>query len=622
MNRAVLSRNKPALAVLIGMTLYAALLCWASYTKYTAYQYGDFDLAIDAQSMWSLLHGTTNSSIHGISFLGNHMRLILIPLAPLYAIWPSPQLLLIFQSLALAAGAWLVYLIARHELENEWAATLALIYLVYPPLILMNLYEFHPITFSIPLLLGSLLAYQRQRIIAFAVCLGLAMACQENVSLIGIGLAVYAFLDKRRGKWIFLPLAAGLLYLIVVVGIIMPKLNQGTIQFERLYAHFGPTLGRAFTTMISHPLRTVAYMFQPHKIAFLLALLTPLACLSLLSPLSLLPIVLVLAQRLLSARGAEASIMYHYQAEFIPFIFLGAIYGIRRALSLKHRIARPLVASLLVTMPIIAALTSNVGPTLKAALIPSSTAQEKTTTRNEIVARTSPDAAVAATFDFQPRLSYREHLYSLHHIYTGRYTLSDVPYPTPEIDTVIIHTFDPLTFSPAGFYGLRSHEHLQRLLKDPAWRIDFQRDHFIVLTKSTNGRKVDLLRQEPPPQHASRALLQFGEGNTRLLAFTLNSTGATTATLTLYWKRLTVAEMDRDVEIEISDGSRVVYAGRVAPGHRIWPSQSWPLNTPVADTHIVTLLRTTTAPSQRLRLTARLVPVGAPYPGDALIRLH
>src|SRR5207253_281314 len=84
---------------------------------------------------------------HGMNWLGDHSSLILIPLAPLYALLRDARMLLILQSCALAAGAWPVYRLARRELAREWAAACcAALYLLFPALQYSNLFEFHPET--------------------------------------------------------------------------------------------------------------------------------------------------------------------------------------------------------------------------------------------------------------------------------------------------------------------------------------------------------------------------------------------------------------------------------------------------------------------------------------------
>jgi uncharacterized membrane protein len=113
------------------------------------------------QVVWNTAHGhwfetslgrATNVELIG-SYLGNHVRPILLLLAPFYRLWPDPRLLLILQSIALGLAAVPLYWIARRQAGDSTATLIvACCYLAYPALGFLNLCDFHPIAFSIPCL--------------------------------------------------------------------------------------------------------------------------------------------------------------------------------------------------------------------------------------------------------------------------------------------------------------------------------------------------------------------------------------------------------------------------------------------------------------------------------------
>ena len=191
MNRSTISKTFITGAIIIYMLLFGLI----SYCNYAYYGFSDFDLAIHAQSVWNILHGSIDSSILGIPFLGNHMALILFLIAPFYAISPSPLLLLFIQTTVLALGALGIYLLAKKELSEKWAVALAASYLVYPPLIYMNLYEFHPVALASSFLIFLMYFYKTENFKAFLTFLALTLLCQENLSLVIMAFAAYAFID-------------------------------------------------------------------------------------------------------------------------------------------------------------------------------------------------------------------------------------------------------------------------------------------------------------------------------------------------------------------------------------------------------------------------------------------
>ena len=128
--------------------VYAVVMAAACHIKAATFGYGDFDLAVHTQTLKSILHGTLDSPILGVPFLGNHLVWILYPLAPLYACWPSPLLLLYVQAAVVATGGIALYRLASMHLPRPWPIWLAALYYVYPPLLHMTLYEFHPIALA------------------------------------------------------------------------------------------------------------------------------------------------------------------------------------------------------------------------------------------------------------------------------------------------------------------------------------------------------------------------------------------------------------------------------------------------------------------------------------------
>ena len=94
--------------------LFAAVFSILSFLKYRGFEYNALDLAIFHQTLWSLAHhhGWT-LTIHPPSYLGDHVGLFLILLAPLYRLFSSPATPLIAQSAAIALAAWPLYGIAR-----------------------------------------------------------------------------------------------------------------------------------------------------------------------------------------------------------------------------------------------------------------------------------------------------------------------------------------------------------------------------------------------------------------------------------------------------------------------------------------------------------------------------
>ncbi|MBT3191013.1 MAG: DUF2079 domain-containing protein, partial [Verrucomicrobia bacterium] len=441
-----------ASAVMLLMLLYTLLLGATCQLKYAHLAYDDFDLAIHTQSLSAILRGSADSSILGIPFLGNHMVLILYLIAPVYKLFSSPLLLLHIQTVALAAGAWAIFRIARRELSPAWGLGLAAAYLVYPPLIYLNLYEFHPIALATTFVLYAMLYWKQEAFRSFLCMLLLAMSCQENVSLLAIGFGVFALFERKRWWWAATSLTLGMTYFAIVVLHLLPRLND-TVDFQSLYAHLGGSMPEVAATIVRHPIQALQLVTEPAKLSFLKDLFAPLGFLSVLSPLTWIPAGLILAQRLLSNRASETVIIYHYQAEFIPFVFVSAIYAIRRLQRLPSRILNVLPKLLVICFPILALFAGGAISLVRFHWAPPAGGKALLEAKQAYVRHVPRESRVAATFEFLSPLSNHPALCSLHHISSGYYTLSAKPYPIPDdLDTIILDTNDRITFSPNGFY--------------------------------------------------------------------------------------------------------------------------------------------------------------------------
>ena len=597
----------------LGIALYIAALGWIGHLKYVRFIFNDFDLAVHAQSLWALTHGSLQSSILGIPFLGNHLSPILFLLAPIYRLIPSAELLLLAQTAVLASGAWALFRLARRELSAAWGLLLAFVYLVYPPLIQMNLFEFHPVALASGFLLWMLDAYHRRAFRTFAVFLALALLCQENVALIIAFFSLAPLIERRTARWILTPLAAGLCYAILAIGFLMPALNPDVIQFGKLYAYLGDTPADILRHIVFHPVQTAQKAFTQAKLHFFNQQLAPLGYLSLVSPVQLIPTLPALAQRLLSARTTETMLRYHYQAEFIPFVFAAAVFGIRRLLKLKSSIVKPAIAFVLVAFSAMSIALSGFIPELRQRhLEPIAFHRDYAVLCRAMLDRIPADASVISTFEFLPKLSARSRLYSLHHVYTGHYTLSDRPYPTPgNIDWVLINTLDRNTFGGA-FYRVDSYTNLQQLLASASWTNEFHSANLLAFRRlpDTPPQEPDLCRpvtrEQLPALLADMTIATGAVQNIELKGFTASNDGF----FDFYWERLDDQPLDYLFFVRLFDHEREIGRFVLAPGHRIWPPPSWKPGDLVKDRQRLPLENI--ADPTQLRLEGQLIPINRP----------
>lgn len=559
-----------------GIVGYSVLFSVLSTVKYVTYSFHDFDLAVYAQGLWNFLHGSLESSILGVPLLGNHFVPILFLIAPGYALFPSPLLLLWLQTLFLALGANFIYKMARRKFPERLALAFSFSYLLYPALGYTNLFEFHPVAFAVFFLLGALDAFESSRTRTFLIFLGLASLCQEDVALALVMIGIYAFLQKRSWEWVGVPIAWGSGIFCLWVFKVMPLLNPQTIDFNLLYAHLGRCPLEVFSYLLHHPFQGFGLLIEsPEKKVFILQLLGPLLFLPLLDPKSFLLSIPFFLEQLLSRRPMQHLIVFHYGALFIPFLYYAAIQGGSRLLRSKKFPCSP---TLLLSLVLIATLAVNVwaGPHSHLGDILEETTPDLLDAKRELLVREIPkEASVMATFEFLSHLSNRKELYSLHHLYTKRYTLSEKEYLVPERLEYLLADFnDP--FAHQVFYTPKGGESLRELLEKGPFRVNTSFEDLVLFEKGI-GEKLFEVERGGSPARAPLAVDREGTlGLSRVDIAERNILAGEALPITFHWRCLGDPSRRYALLFEMKEkGQKKIRRTVHSFCYRLYPTDRW-----------------------------------------------
>ncbi|MEI6327365.1 MAG: DUF2079 domain-containing protein [Candidatus Roizmanbacteria bacterium] len=357
----------------IGVFIYLSIArlhqLWASY----------FDLGIMHQTVFNTykaLQTTDFSRLleltdpHGsglqIKRMAIHNDMLLALLAPLYFIYSGPEMLLIVQTISLAAGAYALYMIAKKKglstlLRGIYLVCIPLAYLMYPPLQRSALYEFHAVVLATTLLLWMYYAWISRRWAWFGILFVLSMLTKEHVGFtLGSWLLLecaIAWWHKRKEYMRSVPLtqffdrkSLCLIALAVVsfgytiwsTFVFIPSFRSGTDHFAlsyfAKYPNGGSLIGQYFSIIFSN--QTIDYLTH---------LFGPIGFLSFLSPLSLVTLPEILLN-LLSSSPEQKNLYFHYSALITPWVFIALIDAVVR---LKHiRITRYIPVVLFVCIAI------------------------------------------------------------------------------------------------------------------------------------------------------------------------------------------------------------------------------------------------------------------------------
>ncbi|MDQ2903827.1 MAG: DUF2079 domain-containing protein [Chloroflexota bacterium] len=330
--------------LILAVLIYIVEMSHQALLRYDTFKATAFDLGNMDQVLWNTLHGRpfqfTNQAIDWYgppTRLAIHFEPILLPLSLLYAFHADPRILLVFQTLALAAGALPVFLLARKYLP-EWpilAALFSMAYLLSPALLGLNIFDFHPISLATPLLLYALLAFTYRRYIWFLIACVLAAACKEDVPLAIAMLGVLLLWRYKHPRLGITLIVGGLVWSFLAFGVIIPHFYPGVQHNNYWYRYesLGSSPGAAIVNLVFHPWLLFTTFFTMERVYYLASLFRNVGFLCLLAPEWLLPALPSLAVNLFSTNDPLLySGVYHYNATIIPFVMLAAIQGTSRLL--------------------------------------------------------------------------------------------------------------------------------------------------------------------------------------------------------------------------------------------------------------------------------------------------
>lgn len=421
---------------LLGALSYTAIFFLLQVRLYQGFQMSYADLVYCAQGLYNSLHGRffqITPAWWGHNLLAGHFWVSMVLILPLYALFPSVYTLFFLQALAGGAGAFAVFLLARDELRNEFAAVcFGLAYLFYPSLQWANLNllirGFHPENFFPPLLLFAFYFLRKGRPRLSTIFFLLALTITEYYAILLACLSLYIlFTDKRNRKVAAVTFCVSTLWFVAAIRWIIPYFRGGGSPW-----YFAANRPGGISNLLQQPLLLLSQLVRPLP-AYLFVLLAPVLFL----PLASFPIFATalpnLSLNLLAPAGG-----YHiplnpvswHTSPLIPMIFISAILGMNNVLRIAEKRfsrAKLLQASSLTLLLVMIFLDYWWGP------FPSSPAvrpdryalnEDRAKGVQEVKAMIPQDASLCATSKISSHFSQRQTLYGFDdHWETADYVL-------------------------------------------------------------------------------------------------------------------------------------------------------------------------------------------------------
>ncbi|MBN2053753.1 DUF2079 domain-containing protein [bacterium] len=317
------------IAMIALSTIFFTALKILQYRALFSWENGD-DAVYNQCAYSTARGGLFQSTVKGDRIMFDHLHPIIAVYGGAYLAHPHIYTWFLLNSFLLSAGAVPIFRLARGWLGSSGMALAAAgFYLFYSPLHAMQLGVLEPEKLAIPFWLFAAQAYYRKRPAAFAAWSAAALCCKENMGLILCMFGVYALLQGRRAGWILIPFAAGLVWLAVALGWVVPKLMpEVTYQYEYLRQIQGGGGGFSgiFDMVLLHPWEALRLAVRTDHLLLLWRLARPTALLCLLAPEVLLLSAPTLAQILLTQPRLTTP-QDHWLSGAVPFFILATVIG-------------------------------------------------------------------------------------------------------------------------------------------------------------------------------------------------------------------------------------------------------------------------------------------------------
>jgi uncharacterized membrane protein len=337
--RAPRAIDTPLVAVLLGASLYTAYFSIVTIDNHRNLG-TSIDLAIEDNLMWNLVHGgplfrSTPFSGPTGSHFGHHATFFSYLLAPIYALAPRPETLLVVQAVLLGGGAVPLFLYARRHVAPWIAAVVAFAYLAYPPLHGANLYDYHYLPLGIPFLWWVLYAVEsRRRVMALVIAI-VAMSIREDVAGQLAVLGVFLLLTGPAAVEGVLLTVVPAAYAVALKLYVMPMFKGGEEAFVNQYEGMLPSGAHGFegvlSTIVGNPAFSANVVLEKDKFGYALQIFAPLLALPLRAPRWWLLVLPGFAFTLLStAYTPLIQISFQYSAYWIPWLFIGVVLALEK----------------------------------------------------------------------------------------------------------------------------------------------------------------------------------------------------------------------------------------------------------------------------------------------------
>ncbi|MFM6192545.1 DUF2079 domain-containing protein [Planktothrix sp.] len=268
-------KNNP---VVIAIIISSLILFISSSLRHALFQSNAYDLGIFDNGIYLISQGQKPFvTFRGLHILGDHAAYILYVIALFYKIYPDVHWLFAIQAISLSLGALPTYQLSLQAgLKETQAQTFAFVYLLYPLIFNVNLFDFHPEVIALPAILYAILYARNQNFLGFILSIIIILGCKEVLSLVLISMGVWLFIFEKKPRYALVSIILGFLWFFLSTEFIIPHFSQAPPIAVGVYSFLGNSLPEITLNIILKPGLVLSKIFTLANLEYLILLLIPL----------------------------------------------------------------------------------------------------------------------------------------------------------------------------------------------------------------------------------------------------------------------------------------------------------------------------------------------------------
>ncbi len=504
-------------ALWIAIGTYTFLFTALSFWKYAILGYTAWDLGIYHNVLYNTINGNfLYSSIQSSHYFGDHFEPLLLFFIPFFKLFPSPLLLLFFQSAILGLTAWPIFKLAKIHLRESWGFVAAILWLVNPFVWNINFFEFHIIAFAPFFIFWTLVFFEKKNFFLFLFFLLFSLIIREDVALALIPLSLIAFWEKRKIYWILAPIFFGSISFFGALAVIHFFSGSHSYKFWYYYEWLGATPFEWIKNISLHPWKFLSHIVNLRHIGIIFVLTLPLWLLPLKKPRYLLLGILPFFQLAFMKTGVPETTLYlQYTSLLLPALFWAFILSLASILNQKKTYSfrwifkehQPIFFGILFFSISVYAFFL-LGP-IRGIILGLSENKEKLKllgSQKALLENIPSEASVATTENLLPYLSGRKNLYSLRYLFFEKkqFNLENFSLQEPPLYLIfdisetsfysLVHQQDP---SSLGAYR-NGIERMHRLFEEENYGVVRKVGTLVLLEKKKPFQRLTSVSQKAP----------------------------------------------------------------------------------------------------------------------------